>query len=93
MTAEHKQAFFGVLKDEFAPELRNVGFKGSGRHFRRINGEVINAIWIQGDKYGRGCAVNLGLHLTFLPVNWQERYFEIQTFQKPRGVQYRMVLN
>lgn len=58
------------MRDEFAPRLRDAGFKGSGLHFRRISGEIINAISLQGDKYGGRCAVNLGLHLSFLPMNW-----------------------
>ena len=63
-----KAAFFDVLKIEFAPKLRELGFSGSGQHFRRFTGEIINAINIQGSKYGDECAVNLGLHLTFLPM-------------------------
>ncbi len=77
MNPDDKKKFFEYLRDEFAPELRKIGFKGSGRHFRRINGEIINAVWIQGDKYGKGCAVNLGLHLTFLPVSWQDELPDI----------------
>src|SRR5690349_16195238 len=66
-----KAVFFDVLKSEFAPKLRELGFTGSGQHFRRVRGEIINAINIQGNKYGGSCAVNLGLHLTFLPLNWR----------------------
>ena len=66
-----KAVFFDVLKSEFAPKLRELGFSGSGKHFRRVNGEVINAINIQGNNYGDSCAVNLGWHLTFLPVSWR----------------------
>ena len=65
-----KAVFLDVLKSEFAPKLRELGFSGSGKHFRRVNGEIINAINIQGNKYGDSCAVNLGLHLTFLPMHW-----------------------
>jgi hypothetical protein len=69
MPRDDKQRFCDVLNREFAPALREMGFVGSGRHFRRIRGEVIHALWIQGDKYGGRCAVNLGLHLSFLPVS------------------------
>ena len=82
MSTDDKKEFYGFLRDKFAPELRKVGFKGSGRHFRRVNGEIINAIWIQGDKHGRGCAVNLGLHLTFIPVNWQEELPDVATVKE-----------
>lgn len=63
-----KEAFFNCLKSEFAPKLRALGFTGSGQHFHRIRNEVIHAINIQVNKYGGSCCVNLGLHLTFLPV-------------------------
>lgn len=68
-----RKVFYGLLRDEFAPKLRELGFKGSGSNFRRIRGEVINTINIQGNKYGGSSAVNLGLHLTFLPVNWKDQ--------------------
>ncbi len=73
MTADPKKVFYGLLRDEFAPKLRELGFKGSGSNFRRIRGEVINTINIQGNKYGGSSAVNLGLHLTFLPVTWADQ--------------------
>ena len=65
--------FLDAVKAEFAPQLRGLGFSGTGKHFRHVNGEIINAINIQGNTYGDSCAVNLGLHLTFLPVNWAQR--------------------
>ncbi len=70
MPKDAKILFYDLLKQEFAPRLREVGFKGSGIHFRRIRGEVINTINIQGNKYGGSSAVNLGLHLSFLPLAW-----------------------
>lgn len=63
-----KEAFFNCLKSEFAPKLRALGFKGSGQNFRRIRDEVIQVLNIQVNKYGGSCCVNLGLHLTFLPI-------------------------
>lgn len=66
-----RAVFFDVLKSEFAPQLRALGFSGSGKHFRRVSGEIINALNIQGKRSGDSCAVNLGLHLTFLPVTWR----------------------
>jgi hypothetical protein len=72
MSVDYRKVFAQQLKERFAPALRAVGFKGSGAHFRRISGEVINTIWIQGSRDGTECAVNLGLHLTFLPLNWRD---------------------
>lgn len=63
-----KEAFFDCLKSEFAPKLREYGFSGSGQNFCRIRDEVIHVVNIQVNKYGGSCCVNLGLHLTFLPV-------------------------
>lgn len=64
-----KTIFFDVLKQELSPKLRGLGFKGSGQNFRRVKNEVVNIVNIQIDKYGGSCAVNLGLHLLFLPSN------------------------
>jgi len=65
---EAKDIFFNCLKSEFVPKLRAFGFKGSGQNFRRFRDEVIQVINIQVNKYGGNCCVNLGLHLTFLPI-------------------------
>ena len=67
---DSKEIFYNQLKEEFIPLLRDSGFTGSGQHFRRIKGEVVNAINIQNNKYGGSCCVNLGLHFTFLPACW-----------------------
>lgn len=63
-----RERFIEILKDEFAPKLREVGFSGSSLNFRRVDNDVIHAINIQGNKWGGSCAVNLGIHLTFLPM-------------------------
>lgn len=67
---DNKKIFFDVLKQELSPELRKIGFKGSGQNFQRVESEVINIVNIQSYKYGGSCAVNLGLHLSFLPLSW-----------------------
>lgn len=61
--------FFETLRLEFAPRLREDGFRGSGRTFRRERGEFFHVINIQGSQSGERCCVNLGVHLSFLPVN------------------------
>jgi hypothetical protein len=65
--------FHALLKRDFAPLLRDDGFKGSGTTFRRINGEVTHVVNIQGSKYGGQCCVNLGLHYSFLPTAGGDR--------------------
>jgi hypothetical protein len=52
-------------RDNFAPVVREMGFKGSGRHFRRLDGEFVQTVNLQGSQYGGKFAVNLGLQ----PVN------------------------
>ena len=61
------QRFHQLLKRDFAPVPRADGFKGSGAHFRRVEGERIDAVNVQGSRYGGRCCVNLGVHFTFLP--------------------------
>lgn len=55
------------LRTILAPVLRRDGYVGSGRTFRRIDGDLIRVVAIQGSRYGGQFAVNLGAHLLFLP--------------------------
>lgn len=59
--------FYSVLRLDFFPRLRTMGFKGSGQNFRRVLGDVIHAINIQGNRSGASCIVNLGVHVAYLP--------------------------
>lgn len=65
-------SLLAALGLEFLPEIRKLGFKGSGKNFRRVRGETVNAINIQGSTTGTRFYVNLGLHLTFLPAGYGE---------------------
>ena len=87
----NKKIFFDELKQEFSPKLREIGFKGSSQNFRRINNEIINTINIQVNKYGGSCAVNLGLHLLFLPVCWADKLPDIKNI-KEIDCEFRMRL-
>lgn len=82
MSADKKRIFFQILKDEFSPALRQLGFLGSGSNFRRVRGEVIHVISIQGEKYGGQCAVNLGLHLNFLPITWNNKLPDVKRMKE-----------
>jgi len=62
-----RDEFFQNVKELFAPRLREVGFTGSGQHFRRAGGDVLHGLTFHGNKYGGSCFVELGMHLTFLP--------------------------
>ncbi len=54
-------------RDHFAPVVRELGFKGSGRHFRKIEGGFVQAVNLQGSQYGGKFAVNLGLQPFGIP--------------------------
>lgn len=47
---DYKKLFFDQLKDDFIPQIRDAGYKGSGQNFRRIQNGVVHAINIQGNK-------------------------------------------
>jgi Domain of unknown function (DUF4304) len=47
--------------------MRASGFKGSGRTYRRIRGELIHVVNVQSSSHGGEFAVNFGVHLAFLP--------------------------
>lgn len=63
-----QETFRNLLKQNLSPLLRADGFKGSGTNFRRIKGEAIHIIDIQGSKWGGECCVNLAVHFLFLPT-------------------------
>jgi hypothetical protein len=55
------------IKDHLAPLLRNDGFSGSGRTFRRVSGDFIHVVQVQGSHYGGRFAVNLAIHPIAIP--------------------------
>jgi hypothetical protein len=76
-----QKVFYETLKMEFAPRLREVGFRGSGRDFRRIRGDVFNVVNVQGFRWGGKCALNIGLHFVFLPTA-SENLLEAKTIKE-----------
>lgn len=60
--------FHRLLKRDFSPVLRADGFMGSGNTFRRVKGERVDIVNVQGSLYGGKCCVNLASHFSFLPV-------------------------
>ncbi|HSA10939.1 MAG TPA: DUF4304 domain-containing protein [Candidatus Paceibacterota bacterium] len=65
---DSKTRFLNVLKQEFAPHVRQEGFKGSGQNFYRVSSDLINVINVQASKWGDSYAVNLGLHPLGMPT-------------------------
>jgi hypothetical protein len=65
---QQRQQFHSLLKQNLLPVLCSHGFLGSGTTFRRCRGEVIHVLNIQGARDGGSCCVNLGIRLSFLPI-------------------------
>ena len=55
------------IKDHLSPVLKSDGFFGSGRPFRRISGDLIHVVNVQGSRYGGMFAVNLGIQPRCIP--------------------------
>jgi len=56
-----------AIREHLAPVLRADGFAGSGRTFRRVVGDWIQVVNVQGSRYGGQFAVNLGLQPSCIP--------------------------
>ncbi|GAC1377998.1 MAG: hypothetical protein NVSMB40_18020 [Aquirhabdus sp.] len=55
-----------AIKNHLAPALRKDGFTGSGRTFRRIRGDYIHVVNVQGSRYGSLFAINLAIQPIFI---------------------------
>ena len=55
------------IKDHLSPALKSDGFFGFGRTFRRISGDYIHVVNVQGSRYGGMFAVNLGIQPRCIP--------------------------
>ena len=62
-----RNVFLAEVRRQLYPELFQQGFRGSGLTLRRVAGELIHVVSIQGGSSGEGSYVNLGAHLAFLP--------------------------
>ena len=57
-----------ALKLYLAPALRADEFKGSGRNYRRVYNGVVQALNVQGSRWGGSFAINLGLQPLAIPA-------------------------
>lgn len=55
------------LKLHFAPKLRSLGFKGSGKKYRRLSTDCVHVVGIQMYSGGGSFAVNLGIQPIDIP--------------------------
>jgi hypothetical protein len=79
---EASERFHQLLKRDFSPLLRADGFKGSGKTFRRVKGERIDVINVQGSRYGGQGCVNLAVHFFFLPSEGGGRVTDPKKFKE-----------
>ena len=63
-----REQFLNQIKQVFTPVLKADGFTGRGITYRRVFGEVIHVLTLQGSVSGGRCCVCLGIHLSFLPA-------------------------
>jgi hypothetical protein len=63
-----RTAFLKLVAVRLHPLLRSEGFRGSGNTLRRHAAPVVHIFNIQGSQWGRGCYLNLGAHLDFMPT-------------------------
>jgi hypothetical protein len=50
----------GVLKDVVVPRIRDMGFRGSLPHFRRIRGDALDLLSVQHFSSGGSLVIELG---------------------------------
>lgn len=63
-----KAEFIAHVERDFVPVLREAGFDGQGLCWRRLREPFIDCVDIQSRSDDAACCVNLGEHLTFLPI-------------------------
>ena len=63
-----KNRFFEMLDGELGPVLQASGFAGQRQEWKRHRDPVVNCVEVQLRSDQTACTVNLGVHLTFLPV-------------------------
>jgi len=56
-----------AIRSTLAPLLREDGFSGSGRTYRRVRDGWVQIVGVQGSRYGGAFAVNLAIHPLAIP--------------------------
>ncbi|KAF0180632.1 MAG: hypothetical protein FD161_726 [Limisphaerales bacterium] len=78
-----RNQFLAQIKQVFAPVLRADGFTGSGSTYRRVTGDVIHIVALQGSVSGGKCCACLGVHLSFLPGQGSLTPPDLKTIEEP----------
>ena len=61
------ERFGELLRRHLVPVVCAQGFEPSGSVFRRVQGDRIDIVSLQGSRSRRQCCVNLGVHYASLP--------------------------
>jgi hypothetical protein len=80
---DSRKQFLAQFKQVFAPVLKADGFTGSGNTYRRVAGDVIHVLALQGAASGGKCCVCLGVHLSFLPLQGSLTPPDLYTIEEP----------
>jgi Domain of unknown function (DUF4304) len=64
------------------PVIRQDGFRGSGRTFRRIVGDTVQVLNVQGSQYGGKFAINLGMQPISIP-NFSDQPVDTRKITEP----------
>jgi hypothetical protein len=67
------ERFGDLLRRDFVPLVQNQGFEPYGSVFRRVQGDRIDIVSLQGPRSRRRCCVNLGVHYTTMPPSGRPR--------------------
>jgi hypothetical protein len=62
------EEFNELLKQTLHPYLKSLGFKGAKNNYRKHDSPIIQTINLFKDKWGGQTAVNIGVHLDFVPA-------------------------
>ena len=60
--------FKKLISQHFAPKMRELGWKGSGFHFRKVEeNHVVKIFGLQGSWYGGSVCCETAIHFDFIP--------------------------
>ncbi|MBZ9685918.1 DUF4304 domain-containing protein [Clostridium estertheticum] len=87
-----------LIKNNFAPILREFGFKGSGFSFRRVtNNHYIYVITVQANRQGGSYCIEMGVYIDFIPNSLGQKNLpsrvtaydcEFNKRLSPKGIDY-----
>ena len=73
-----KDVFFDYLGEQFYPRLKREGFRGAQSTMRRLSGECIHIVNVEGWRYGGERCINVAVAFRFVPETDPKRVTEAQ---------------